>query len=167
MFCDKCGNKITDNSPFCDKCGNKITQNQSMTVGVAQASVMVSEVDKNALIPAPMGKRIVASFIDGFIVLIASPINVIPVAGQIIFLGIAGAYYIYFESQKMGTPGKLLMGLAVVGMDGNKLTVSKAFIRWFVSLWGITQFVALFTEKRRGIHDYAANSIVIPRPVSK
>lgn len=26
MFCDKCGNSLTDNAIFCDKCGNKVNQ---------------------------------------------------------------------------------------------------------------------------------------------
>jgi len=29
MFCNKCGNKLRDNSIFCDKCGNKIIENNS------------------------------------------------------------------------------------------------------------------------------------------
>lgn len=29
MFCDKCGNKVDENTKYCDKCGAKIISNQN------------------------------------------------------------------------------------------------------------------------------------------
>lgn len=71
-----------------------------------------------------------------------------------------------FESSKwQGTPGKYLMKLKVVGVDGGRLTLGRATARFFVKNLTLPfGFIfALFDQKRQTLHDMVARTFVVPR----
>jgi uncharacterized RDD family membrane protein YckC len=75
-------------------------------------------------------------------------------------------YFTYFHGNTGQTPGKMLLGLQVLQVTGEKLTYGIAFLRWVgyiiskMFLW--LGFIWIgFDYKKRGWHDYIAGTIVI------
>ncbi|MDQ3576442.1 MAG: RDD family protein [Actinomycetota bacterium] len=62
------------------------------------------------------------------------------------------------------TPGKKIMGIDVVhAVTGTPPTFRQAFVRALVYLVTpvVTPVAALFTERRRGFHDWAASTVLV------
>lgn len=80
-------------------------------------------------------------------------------------------YFVWFEVEKGGTPGKMLVGLEVISQDGKPLTKRQAFIRelcrWYLDIPFV--LVALIpmiaTAKRTRFGDMLAKTQVISRKV--
>lgn len=82
---------------------------------------------------------------------------------------IAIFYWTLMESSKyQATVGKLALGLKVTDMDGNSLDFVKALVRNFCKIFsgvimGIGYIMAGFTEKKQGLHDIIANTLVVKK----
>ena len=80
---------------------------------------------------------------------------------------IAWLYFAGFESSERGaTPGKMALGLRVVTGDGKRLSFLNATGRYFAKLVSalilcIGFIMIAFTERKRGLHDMMANTLVI------
>ena len=82
----------------------------------------------------------------------------------------AGAFWIYFtvmeSSPWQGTVGKMLLGLRVTDLDGQRISLARANARAFgkvlsgISL-GIGYLMAGFTEKKQALHDHVAGTLVV------
>lgn len=86
----------------------------------------------------------------------------------IILIGIFGsvAYFAGFHSSKLqATPGKRLLGLKVVDLDGNRISFWRALGRYFAMILSgimyIGYIMAAFTEKKQALHDMIAGTYVI------
>jgi uncharacterized RDD family membrane protein YckC len=85
----------------------------------------------------------------------------------LVILVIALLYYAGFESSKrMGTPGKMAMGLIVVGYDGKRISFLRALLRYIGKVVSsmilcIGYLMIGFTEKKQGLHDMIAKTYVI------
>lgn len=119
--------------------------------------------------------RFVAYIIDSIIVGVVSGIlgAIIPSMAGIINLLVIGVYYIYLESSEyQATVGKILLGLKVTDLKGNRITPQVATIRFlgrFVSaiILGIGYIMAAFTEKKQALHDIIAGTLVIQRTAAE
>jgi uncharacterized RDD family membrane protein YckC len=86
---------------------------------------------------------------------------------------IAALYKIFFWRMWGQTPGKWLLGLRVVGLDGGKVGVGRAAIRvvgYLVSaLPFYLGFLWVLGPERRGFHDHLAGTKVVyaPRPMPR
>ena len=118
---------------------------------------------------APIWKRAVAAFIDFAILSTIGTICIrsfflMPLAFIINLL-----YKPIFEaSLARATPGKAIMGIAVVKTNEEQLTIRDGYIRYFSSFissftLGLGYFLALFTEKKQTLHDYLAATVVIEK----
>ena len=80
---------------------------------------------------------------------------------------IAWLYFAFFESSERGaTVGKMAMGLRVVTSDGQRLSFMHATGRYFAKLLSalilfIGFIMIAFTDKKRGLHDMIAGTLVI------
>lgn len=107
------------------------------------------------------------------------PSSVLPIVGTIIaFAGISMListviwvlYYTLMESSKyQATVGKLALGLIVTDESGNKLDFVKALIRNLCKIISsmimcIGYIMAGFTEKKQGLHDIIAKTLVVKKP---
>ncbi len=118
------------------------------------------------MIYAGFWKRFLAYIIDVLILIIPGLIlsYVIPLAG---FVVVGFLYHpIFNASFLMATPGKAIMGLAVVDEKGNALTLQNSFIRYACSFISamflcVGYVMNLFTAKRQTLHDLATSSVVI------
>lgn len=76
-------------------------------------------------------------------------------------------YFALLESSERGaTVGKMAMGLRVVTGDGRRLTFLNATGRYFAKILsslflGFGYLMVGFTERKRGLHDMIANTLVI------
>lgn len=76
------------------------------------------------------------------------------------------AYHLLCWGQGGQTPGKMLMGIRVVGEAGEEIGYGRAFLRWvgylvaFLSL-GAGFLMIAFHPRRRGLHDLLAGTCVI------
>lgn len=86
-----------------------------------------------------------------------------------ILLGWLFLYFIYLTVMSSGgrvTLGKYIMGLRIVGKDGNPLPLSKSLIRaigYFISGAPLSLgfIIAAFTPEKKALHDYMCGSTVI------
>ncbi len=76
-------------------------------------------------------------------------------------------YFALLESSERGaTVGKMAMGLRVVTGDGRRLSFLNATGRYFAKILsslflGFGYLMVGFTERKRGLHDMLANTVVI------
>jgi uncharacterized RDD family membrane protein YckC len=81
-------------------------------------------------------------------------------------------YYTFLESSKMQTSiGKLALGLIVTDENGGKLDFSKALVRNLCKIISgmimcIGFLMAGFTEKKQGLHDIIAKTLVVKKPAA-
>ena len=106
------------------------------------------------------------------------PSTALPILGTIMaFAGISAlistviwiVYYTLMETSKyQGTVGKIALGLIVTDANGNKLDFSKALIRNICKIISsmilcIGYIMAGFTEKKQGLHDLIAGTLVVKK----
>ena len=78
-------------------------------------------------------------------------------------------YYAGFESSRWrATPGKQLCSLVVVDVEGRQLTLQRATLRFAgkilsVMLFGIGLLMVAFTNRKQGLHDLIAGTLVLRR----
>ncbi|MDR7194285.1 RDD family protein [Luteimonas terrae] len=80
---------------------------------------------------------------------------------------ISGVYYVTMESSaRQATLGKMAVGIKVTGLDGARMTRGRALGRWashlvnYLTLY-IGYLVALFTQRKQGLHDMVASTYVV------
>jgi len=82
---------------------------------------------------------------------------------------IALLYWTLMESSKFqGTVGKIALGIKVTDTDGNKLDFVKALVRNLCKIISglilcIGYIMAGFTDKKQGLHDMIANTLVVKK----
>jgi len=78
------------------------------------------------------------------------------------FFGLMFFYDSYFVKNYSGTPGKIVLGLAVVCSNGETITWSRAFLRAFVGcFFGAGSLLAAFDNEKRALHDFMADTRVL------
>lgn len=118
---------------------------------------------------AEFGPRIIAAIIDGLVLGVIGGL-LSPSAGYagwgLGFL-VQIAYQWYFLTRQDGqTPGKRIMNLKVIKVDGSPLTDSDAIIRtvgYYINsaILMIGWLIALFDSNRQGLHDKLASTYVV------
>ena len=78
----------------------------------------------------------------------------------------AGVYFIFFWTLLGQTPGKMLLGVKIVSLDGSQLTFWQAlrrFIGYFLSALALYAgyWWVLIDNRRQGWHDKLAGTIVV------
>ncbi len=120
--------------------------------------------------PSLLVKRIIAIIIDSIILGIVGAI-VGAVAGQelggLVSFVIGVVYTWYFLAHNNGqTPGKMLLGIRVVGNNGGSVSDIQAILRYvgyYVNtiLCFVGWIYALFNAEQRGVHDLIAGTQVV------
>jgi uncharacterized RDD family membrane protein YckC len=125
--------------------------------------------------------RVVAYFIDGIVLSIVVAIIAFAIGVNVIMgargqfnptlnLGALAIYWLYFalmeSSERGATLGKMAVGLRVVTGQGQRLSFLNATGRYFAKfvsaiILGIGFIMVAFTERKRGLHDMIADTLVI------
>jgi uncharacterized RDD family membrane protein YckC len=82
------------------------------------------------------------------------------------WLLVVGTYFVLFWASAGQTPGMRLLRLRVVGPEGRPLSLGRSLARLFGLVIAIVPLFAgfvpvLFTERRRGLHDFLAGTVVL------
>jgi uncharacterized RDD family membrane protein YckC len=91
------------------------------------------------------------------------------VCSQLLGFVIGLTYYVVLEtSPKQGTWGKQIVGIKVTDLQGNRITVGRAFGRYFAKIitgctLGIGFLMPLFTEKKQTLHDMIAGCLALKK----
>jgi uncharacterized RDD family membrane protein YckC len=78
-------------------------------------------------------------------------------------------YFAIMESSKaQASVGKMAMGIKVTDLDGNRISFGKAFLRSIGKVLSqmimyIGYLMAAFTEKKQGLHDIIAGTLVLKK----
>lgn len=130
-------------------------------------------------------KRVVANLIDTVITVLIAMVagffvgfgmgvagasqEVIGIVGILTGLAIGIAYFTIMEtSESQATLGKMALGIKVTNCAGGKITFGQALGRYFGKflsgiLLGIGFMMAGFTERKQGLHDMMAGSLVVSK----
>lgn len=85
----------------------------------------------------------------------------------LVTLAIHFVYFAYLESsEKQGTVGKMILGLKVTDINGQRISFARASGRFFGKflssmLLCIGYIMVGFTEKKQGLHDMIAGTLVV------
>lgn len=91
--------------------------------------------------------------------------------GVALFIAIPGVwlYHALFESSFwQATPGKRLLGLRVVDLEGRRVGFGRASARFFAkflsSIMYVGYIMVAFTARKQGLHDMIAGTLVVTGP---
>jgi uncharacterized RDD family membrane protein YckC len=120
---------------------------------------------------AGFGRRLGAAIVDSLIVGVASGLLglLAPDSGAVQALVVLGSvlYYVLFTGLKGQTPGKMALGIRVVGPDGGPPGAVRAFVREVVGKFLSSLILCLgylwmlWDEKRQCWHDKLASTVVV------
>ena len=152
MKCPNCGAEVKEGDTFCGECGETISP-----VGVVPNL-------------ADFGTRFAAYFIDSVILFFFNIFLEVFSSDEVLWflmsLLASAAYFTYFFGTTGQTPGKQVMKIKVITVDGSPLTYNKGFMRWIgyqvsaITL-GIGFLWILKDENNQGFEDKIAKTYVI------
>ncbi|MFO0427124.1 MAG: RDD family protein [Planctomyces sp.] len=134
------------------------------------------------LVPAGFLTRFLAAFVDGIITSIVGVVVGIGVGvtiggdasgqaiSQLLGLLIGWIYSAGMEGSSLqATPGKMLLGIQVVDLEGRQISFGRASGRHFAKILStiilmIGFLMALFTQRKQALHDIIAGCLVVKRP---
>ena len=127
-------------------------------------------------VPAGFGKRLAAWLIDcilisfaGYVIGLVLGVNIFKESWGIIWFDniLTMVYFIIMEGgNSQATFGKKILNIKVTGLKGEPINYKKAFIRNICKIIsaliiGIGFIMVLFTDKKQGLHDLIAETLVV------
>ena len=196
MYCQRCGRDNDDKFAYCQGCGSPLVAQQPQqcytpqgagyyisnyaSIGARFAASLIDGI----ILCVPIG-IIYAILVGLFAFRIAAHASKPQVYseealfgdifGMILGIGllavfsmiVSWAYFALMESSTgQGTIGKRILGIAVTDLQGNRISLGRATIRFIVKgcLSGIMligYIVAFFTDKKQALHDIMAGTLVL------
>jgi uncharacterized RDD family membrane protein YckC len=147
--CNSCGNEYYKTMAKCPQCGSFNVENCRY---------------------AGFWLRFVANLVDGVIITVISAVLEAILKDGILYailLILPWLYYAGFESsESMATPGKILLNIKVVDLNGNRISFGRATARHFGKILSalilyIGFIMAGFTKRKQALHDIIAKCLVI------
>jgi len=179
VFCPNCGKEQAGDSTHCGNCGANLVQKPGIEPGTSYMSIIEY---------AGFWKRLVAWIIDSILINIINLIIGIVLASFIgtdipeddidaTFLAIfyplsfivVWLYYAITESSSIqATPGKIVLGIKVTDSEGKRISFLRATGRNFAKIIStlillIGYIMIAFTQKKQGLHDIIADTLVVSK----
>lgn len=172
MYCPKCGMAQADEAAFCTNCGRSLAPRSGGVNAVAQVEY------------AGFWRRFISNLIDGVLVnamsfIVGLIMGAIIVARHgkmdgpmtaVVYLCALVISVLYWgiceSSPSQATLGKMTMGIKVTDMEGNRISFGKAVGRYLGKILSgfilcIGYLMIAFTEKKQGLHDMMAGTLVV------
>jgi uncharacterized RDD family membrane protein YckC len=172
--CSRCG------STFCRDCLVDIAGSPYCAMCKTEQLLDVrSGVPPGMLDLAPIGRRFWAYLLDSVILYIVSATiggvmglaatrtgtsSTLGCVSGLLSLLVTVAYDAILVATRGQTVGKMALKIKVVSETGASVTTGQAWGRAVAKLIPFAQFVALFNNERKGIHDMLAHTRVVNRP---
>ncbi|MBK6912045.1 MAG: RDD family protein [bacterium] len=170
MFCPHCGKQTHETAQYCENCGREIVLPKTEQTAHAPDSLNVFPVQY-----AGFWRRVLAAIIDTIIIQIAAA----PFTWHAEFdlfsmtfgleLVIQWLYCALFESSfRQATIGKIVMNIVVTDLNYRRISFARATGRHFAKyisaiILGIGYIMVAFTEKKQGLHDILADTLVVQK----
>lgn len=168
MYCSNCGNLIEGNQAFCGRCGASVAAGHEYAGYWRRYGALMLDylliyivflVGLFVVMIGVIGASVNSNggSATGLLFLLYFPV----------FFVLAILYFALMESSRtQGSLGKMAVGMKVVDMEGNRISFGKAIVRQIgkiisVLIIGIGFFMCGFTEKRQGLHDMIAGTLVV------
>jgi uncharacterized RDD family membrane protein YckC len=185
MYCRKCGAPQLDGARYCSSCGVNLLEANTAPTGAAPAvyldyagfwrrfaAIIIDWIILNVLslginAVTGLGNSAADSATDIEIYTYFFSTNFLMYFGISIFATIL--YYGLFESSPLqATPGKMALSIKVTDMNGNRVSIGRAIGRYLGKILsslilGIGYLMIAFTEKKQGLHDIMAETLVIKK----
>ena len=192
MYCSHCGSPNPDDAKFCAHCGAALQTAGAAAVPPTIAKPVAKTVEyagfwrrfiayivDRFIIGIPFSIIIIAFLVPSIIAICSSP----PDPDQIPFAVISFVlgwlwlialvliahllYFTFFESSKLqATPGKMLIGIIVTDLQGQRISFLRALGRNLGKvlshmLLNIGFIMAGFTARKQALHDILAETLVV------
>jgi uncharacterized RDD family membrane protein YckC len=190
LFCSRCGHYAADGVATCPACNAPFPTTAGSASSVETARAPRPEVEPPStfvrfagprtidqgplLVPPGHVRRLVAFFLDGFLMTAIGAVGVLGVifVGDLpglalLLLATAGAlaYEPGFIARHGATPGKRLMGMRVVNEDGGPVSLGQSVARWVIKCvftgMVLPVCVPLVAPQRRALHDLFVSTVVV------
>jgi uncharacterized RDD family membrane protein YckC len=192
FFCNKCGAQNAAGAQVCNRCGAPTSPTSGVVPPPSYSPVSPSYAAVVPVAGTSYGGfwiRVVAAIIDAIILrIVVAPVGMIfgglGMAGMMsgiphrglrflgsgitIILLIFGSwlYEAFMESSSyQATLGKMIFGMKVTDLYGNRISFERAtgrhFAKWLSTMiFGIGYIMVGFTERKQGLHDLLAGTLV-------
>jgi uncharacterized RDD family membrane protein YckC len=116
------------------------------------------------------GLRLLAWVIDIVIVSVAQAVMAVTITDQALAAGFGAVfgivYLIGFWALEGATPGKMLLGLRILSVDGEPIGLGRSLLRYVGYIvcgftFGVGYLMIIFNDDKRGLHDLIASTIVV------
>ena len=177
--CSDCGGAVSTKAEACPHCGHllepqpPLSSDGDVTPAYAGFWVRFCAVVIDTVVIGLAG--VILAIITVIAIVLVSPdtfldtlLNpVFDILAQLVG-NIGGAAYFVFmhSSSKQATLGKMALGLKVTDLDGERIGVGKSFLRLIGTvvsavLLMIGYLMVAFTERKQGLHDKIAGTLVV------
>ena len=169
-------------------------ENQATIINVSNNSVQETpSTISNTNVPPPSPKegsvvitpkkyagfwvRVAALLIDGLVLGAIGFILILfikePTIRSLVYIIISWLYAVFMITEYQATLGKMVVGLHVEKTDGGRVTLRQAFLREIIGKFissiiiGIGYLMVAWTEKKQGLHDKIAGTVVLENNPNK
>ncbi len=193
IYCNKCGAPNASGAQFCSRCGTPTSPSGVAPTAVSGSSYSPPATSYAAVVGVGYGGfwiRVVAAIIDAIILrVVVAPVGMIfgglGLAGGMIpgfhhtGLALLGGgvtfilllfgnwlYEAFMESSSyQATLGKMIFGMKVTDLQGNRISFERAtgrhFAKWLSAMILCIGYIMVgFTERKQGLHDLLAGTLV-------
>jgi uncharacterized RDD family membrane protein YckC len=189
FFCNQCGAQNSADAQFCSRCGASTQPSAAFPVPAPGPSYPVVA-PAVAVGYGGFWIRVVAAIVDGILVrVVVSPIGLIFGAlglaggflagiphvgmhllggGVTVILSLFGSWLyeaFMLSSSYQATVGKMIFGMKVSDLNGNRISFERAtgrhFAKWLSAMiLGIGYLMVAFSDRKQGLHDLLAGTLV-------
>ncbi|RID86535.1 RDD family protein [Peribacillus asahii] len=189
MYCQKCGHEATGGD-FCQNCGTILNETERTKYAGFWIRLVASMID-GIIIGIPI--FIIALMLGVFSLFSTGEISnfessydsysgdeyyeqsmtefdvtmlIIQVVVWVLSIVIGILYYAGMHASKwQGTLGKMIVGIKVTDLNGQRISFLRALGRYFATILSsilyIGYIIAAFTEKKQSLHDFVAKTVVV------
>ena len=188
LFCSKCGQPTAASAQYCQKCGAPLPIAPGTLAPASPAGIYggfwirVAATLIDGIIIGACCIPLVLILLPGILKVAQSsqngsdpdPAAMAAMMGSVslFYIGILAVNWLYealmTSSAKQGTVGKMVVGLKVVDMNGQRISFARATGRHFGKiLSGMVMYIGFimvaFTDKKQGLHDMIAGTLVVKK----
>ncbi len=184
-FCAQCGTAVNQPSPFLSSEVERASHSHSPLIHEEGWAISQGEPQHSAQGYAGFWRRVVAYVVDYVITLVVGFVigflllswllesnKIVDVEQVEIYANGIGFFitWLYFalmeSSSKQATFGKIILGAKVVDLEGQRISFGRATGRHFgkilsALLLGIGFIMVAFTQRKQGLHDMLARTLVV------
>lgn len=176
-YCQECGTETRQKQEYCIECGTNLPNIKAREdepyagFWLRVAAYLIDSVIIGAAAMIILTFFMFISFLFiGFLSEIAVLLGLLFYFGiYIIIAAMAISYWIFMNASKwQGTIGKIVVGIKVVDMEGNRLTYGKSGLRYLTYIvsgltLGVGFILAAFTDKKQALHDMLVDTLVVKK----